>query len=140
MNVSKKKTVYTFMCLDLPHIGHINFIREAKKLGDVLIVGILTDDVIKSYKREPVMKYNERCAMAQSIRYIDVVVRQCHLDPTHILKTFNPDVLCHGDDWNDIPGSAWMKKNGKEVKRIEYYPHQSTTKIIQVISERLLTR
>lgn len=131
-----KKTVYAFMCLDLPHIGHINFLRECRKLGDFLIVGILTDEVIKSYKGEPVMKFNERFTMAQSIRYIDVVVRQNHLDPTHLLKTFKPDVLCHGDDWNDIPGSAWMKENGKKVKFIEYYPHQSTTKIIQIISEK----
>ena len=133
MNSFEKRTVYTFMCLDLPHIGHIHFIKEAKKLGDVLIVGILTDDVIWCYKRKPIMGFNERFTIAESIRYIDKVIEQCHLDPTYLLKEINPDILCHGDDWNDVFGSEWMKKNGKEVKFVPYYQEQSTTKIISKI-------
>jgi len=135
MSTSGKTIVYTFMCLDLPHVGHINFIKEAKKLGDVLIVGILTDDVIWAYKRKPVMNFNERFVIAKSIRYIDKVVEQCHLDPTYLLKEINPDILCHGDDWNAIFGSEWMEKNGKEVKFIPYYQNQSTSKILNKILE-----
>jgi len=135
MNWSKKKKVYTFMCLDLPHIGHINFLKEAKKLGDILIVGILTDDVIQSYKRKPVMSFAERIQIAESIRYIDIAIEQHSLDPTYLLKEFNPDVLCHGDDWTYIPGSDWMKNHKKEVKFIPYYPHQSTSKLIKKILE-----
>lgn len=131
-----KKKVYVFMCLDLPHAGHINFLKEAKELGDTLIVGILTDEVIKSYKGEPVMKFNERFTMAQSIKYIDIVVRQNSLDPTNLLEKFNPDVLCHGDDWTYIHGSEWMRENGKEVMFIKYHSYQSTTKIINKVLER----
>lgn len=136
MSVPKNIKVYTFMCLDLPHIGHINFLKKCKELGDILIVGILTDDVIWSYKRKPVMHFNERFVVAESIRYIDIVIEQCHLDPTYLLKELNPDILCHGDDWNDIFGSEWMKKNEKEVKFVPYYQGQSTTKIISKILKR----
>jgi len=131
-----KKKVYTFMCFDLPHIGHINFIKEAKKLGDYLILGILTDETIVSYKREPIMNFTERVLIAESIRYVDMVVEQHGLDTTYLLKQYNPDILCHGDDWTDIPGSEWMKENGKEVKFIPYYPYQSTSIIISKILER----
>lgn len=131
--LSGKIKVYTFMCLDLPHAGHIRFLREAKKLGEYLIVGILTDDTIISYKREPIMNFTERVWIAESIRYIDTVVEQEGLDPTYLLKSFKPDILCHGDDWTDILGSEWMKANGKEVKFIPYYPYQSTSKIINKI-------
>jgi len=133
MNFFERKIVYTFMCLDLPHIGHINFIKRAKKLGDILVVGILTDDVIASYKRKPVMTIDERTAIAKTIRYIDKVVEQCDLDPTYLLKVLNPDVLCHADDWTHIPGEEWMKNNGKEVMFVPYYKSQSTSRIINKI-------
>jgi len=94
---------------------------------------VLTDEVVMSYKRKPVMSFDERIQMAESIRYVDKVVEQCKLDPTYLLKVFNPDILCHGDDWSNIPGSEWMKENGKEVKVIPYYQYQSTSKIINKI-------
>lgn len=130
------KKVFTFMCLDLPHAGHVNFLKECRKLGDYLVVGVLTDEVIESYKKRPIMKFEERFTMAQSIRWIDEVVRQDVLDPTPLLKKYDPDVICHGDDWNHIPGSEYMMERGKEVKFVKYYPHQSTSKIIEEILGR----
>jgi phosphoenolpyruvate phosphomutase len=92
------KIVYVGMSADMIHPGHLNIIKEASKLGDV-IVGVLTDKAIASYKRLPALKYEQRKIIVESIKGVKEVVPQNELDYTVNLKKIKPDYVVHGDDW-----------------------------------------
>ena len=92
------KTVYVGMSADLVHPGHLNIIREARKYGD-LIIGLLTDEAIASYKRLPYMTYEQRKIVIENIKGVKEVVPQATLDYRDNLKKFKPDYVVHGDDW-----------------------------------------
>jgi phosphoenolpyruvate mutase len=94
----KKKTVYVAMSADLIHPGHLNIINKARRLGDV-IVGLLTDSAIASYKRLPCLKYEQRKAIVESIVGVKKVVPQHTLDYVPNLRKLKPDYVVHGDDW-----------------------------------------
>ena len=92
------KTVYVAMSADLIHRGHINIIKEAAKYGEITI-GLLTDKAIASYKRVPLMKYEEREAVVIEIKGVSKVVPQHTLDYEKNLRELKPDYIIHGDDW-----------------------------------------
>lgn len=92
------KKVYVAMSADIIHQGHLNVINEAKKLGAV-IVGLHTDDVIRSYWRNPIMKYDERKEVIESIKGVEKVISQDSLDQVQNLIKIKPDYVVHGDDW-----------------------------------------
>ncbi len=92
------KKVYVGMSADLFHFGHLNIINEAKKLG-YLIVGVLTDEAIASYKRLPHVPFNQRKLIVENIRGVDEVVPQESLDYVPNLRKIKPDFVVHGDDW-----------------------------------------
>ena len=94
------KKVYVGMSADLIHPGHINILREAAKLGDV-IVGLLTDKAIASYKRLPFMSYDQRKEVIEHIKGVSKVVSQDSLDYTTNLEIIKPDFVVHGDDWKE---------------------------------------
>ena len=95
-----KKTVYVGMSADLIHPGHLNVIEQAQKHGDV-IVGLLTDQAIASYKRLPYMTFEQRRKVVESIKGVNKVVPQETLDYVPNLKSFKPDYVVHGDDWRE---------------------------------------
>jgi phosphoenolpyruvate phosphomutase len=92
------KTVYVAMSADIIHQGHLNVINEARKIGDVT-VGLHTDDVIRGYWRNPIMKYEERKEVVSNIKGIVSVVPQDSLDQVANLEELKPDYVVHGDDW-----------------------------------------
>ena len=94
------KKVYVGMSADLIHPGHLNIIKEASKLGDV-IVGVLTDEAIASYKRLPALKYEQRKIIIESIKGVIEVIPQNELNYTVNLRKVKPDFVVHGDDWKD---------------------------------------
>lgn len=94
------KTVYLSMSTDIIHGGHINIIEEATKLGE-LTVGVLTDDVVASYKRFPLLVYEERVKIIENIRGVAKVVPQDTLSYKKNLENLKPDYLVHGDDWKE---------------------------------------
>lgn len=93
-----KKKVYVGMSADLVHPGHLNIIGEAKKLGDV-IIGLLTDKAIASYKRLPFLTYEQRRIIIENIKGVTQVVPQETLDYVPNLRQLKPDYVVHGDDW-----------------------------------------
>lgn len=95
---SKFKTVYVAMSADLIHPGHLNIIRNARRLGDV-IIGLLTDSAIASYKRLPCLTYEQRKAVVENIVGVKKVVPQRTLDYVPNLRKLKPDYVVHGDDW-----------------------------------------
>ena len=92
------KTAYVAMATDVLHSGHINIINHAVMYGEV-IVGVLTDEAIATYKRVPFLDTQERMRIVESIKNVKRVVVQKSLDYTEILRELKPDYVLHGDDW-----------------------------------------
>lgn len=92
------KKVYVAMSADLIHPGHLNIIEEARKYGDV-VIGLLTDRAIASYKRLPYMTFDQRKKVIENIKGVAEVVPQETLDYVPNLEKYKPDFVVHGDDW-----------------------------------------
>ena len=94
------KTVYMCFSTDMIHSGHINIIRKAEKLGD-LIVGVLSDEATATFKRYPLMPFEERKVIFENIAGVKQVVEQKELSYKNILFKLKPDIVVHGDDWKE---------------------------------------
>ncbi len=92
------KQVYICFSTDIIHNGHLSILKKAADLGEVT-VGILTDEVVASYKHYPLIPLDERIAMFESLKYVSRVVVQESLDYTDVLNQLKPDIVVHGDDW-----------------------------------------
>jgi len=135
------KKVYVGMSADLIHPGHINIIREAEKLGDV-IVGLLTDKAIASYKRLPFMSYDQRKEVIENIKGVSKVVPQDSLDYSGNLEMIKPDFVVHGDDWKEGVQSKTRKqvidclsKWGGELIEVLYTQDISSTQLNKALME-----
>ena len=95
---NKSKIVYIGMSADLIHHGHLNIIAEGRKLGKV-IIGLLTDEAIASYKRLPLIAFDERKRIVENLKGVEEVIPQATLDYVPNLKKVKPDYVVHGDDW-----------------------------------------
>lgn len=95
---AEEKTVYMCFSTDMVHSGHIEIIKKAAKLGK-LIVGVLTDEAVMSYKRFPLLSFDDRKNMFENIKGIDRVVTQDTLSYKKNLEKLRPDYVVHGDDW-----------------------------------------
>ncbi|WP_440931794.1 phosphoenolpyruvate mutase [Candidatus Pelagibacter sp.] len=96
--MKNKKKVYVGLSVDIIHEGHINILKIANKLGDV-IVGLLTDEAIASYKNIPHLNYNRRKIIIQNIKFVKKVIPQNTLSYVPNLNIIKPDFVVHGDDW-----------------------------------------
>ena len=94
------KTVYIAISADILHHGHINLIKKASEYGN-LIVGVLSDEAVATYKRFPVLDYEQRTFIISNIEGVKDVVPQNTLDYTENLKKYKPDFVLHGDDWKE---------------------------------------
>ncbi|KMS72075.1 phosphoenolpyruvate phosphomutase [Streptomyces viridochromogenes] len=97
-NRVKRPVVYVGMSADLIHPGHINILQRAGELGDI-VIGLLTDEAIASYKRLPHMTYEQRRAVVENLKGVTAVVPQHTLDYAENLRAVRPDFVVHGDDW-----------------------------------------
>ena len=97
----KEKIIgYTTGVFDMFHIGHLNILRRAKEQCEHLIVGVSTDEVVKSYKnKRPMISYEERSAIVAAIRYVDEVVPQTSMDKLEAYHKYHFDAMFHGSDW-----------------------------------------
>jgi len=133
--------VYVGMSADLIHQGHINVLREASEYGEV-IVGLLTDEAIASYKRLPALTYGQRETIIKSIRYVDEVMPQDTLDYTENLLLLQPAFVVHGDDWKEGPQRKTRERVidiltnwGGELIEIPYTEGISSTQLHKAIKE-----
>lgn len=94
------KIVYVGMSADLVHPGHLNILKKAAELGDV-VVGLLTDQAIASYKRVPFMTFEQRKIVVENIKGVSKVIPQTTLDYVPNLELLKPDFVVHGDDWQE---------------------------------------
>ena len=93
-----EKIVYVGMSADLIHHGHINIVKTAQKYGKV-VIGLLTDEAIASYKRVPLLNFEQRRQVIENIQGVDMVIPQRTLDYVENLRKIKPDYVVHGDDW-----------------------------------------
>lgn len=134
-----KKIGYTTGVFDLFHIGHLNILRRAKMNCDYLIVGVTTDELCEQRKKKPpIIPFNERIEIVQSIKFVDEVVAQENMDKFGAWENIKFDVMFVGDDWKGTP--AWNKleeefaKVGVEIVYFPYTKHTSSTKLRKVLN------
>ena len=97
--ITDKTVVYTSGTFDMLHINHLKMIEYARALGDILIVGVNTDELVASYKSMPIIPFEERIALMKAIKGPDIVIPQKSLDHTDKVKKLKFDVFVVGDDW-----------------------------------------
>ncbi|MDR3668649.1 MAG: D-glycero-beta-D-manno-heptose 1-phosphate adenylyltransferase [Ignavibacteriaceae bacterium] len=135
-----KKIVFTNGCFDILHSGHVDYLSQARKLGDYLVVGINSDLSIKKIKgdKRPIIKELERAIVLDSLKCVDYVIFFDEDTPEQLIKSLVPDILVKGADWtlDKIVGRDIVEANGGEIKTIEFSYNQSTSKIINLIIER----
>ncbi|MBF0111357.1 MAG: D-glycero-beta-D-manno-heptose 1-phosphate adenylyltransferase [Desulfamplus sp.] len=134
------KIVFTNGCFDILHAGHVAYLDAASNQGDILVVGLNSDNSVKKIKgeRRPIVSQTQRAKVLAALECVDYVVIFDEPDPENLIKKIAPDVLVKGADWSEekIIGSDFVKKLGGKVERIELVPEISTTTIIERIVMR----
>ena len=97
--IAGKTVVYTSGTFDMLHINHLRLIEYARGLGDILIVGVNTDELVASYKSTPMIPFEDRIALMRAIKGPDLVIPQHSLDHRDKVKKLKFDVFVVGDDW-----------------------------------------
>lgn len=134
-----QKVVFTNGCFDILHYGHVDYLEKAKALGNKLIVGLNTDASVSRFKGpdRPIQDQESRAQILASLQVIDLVVFFNEETPLQLISSLLPDILVKGSDYlaENIVGSDVVKKNGGEVKTIEFVPGYSTSRIIEKIKK-----
>ena len=137
IHAAKKKIVFTNGCFDIVHAGHIKSFEMAKEMGDVLIVGLNSDESIRRIKgpKRPIISEENRARLLESIAVIDKVVVFSEDSPESLIQKIRPDVLVKGSDWKGkkIAGEDFIKTYGGKVEYIDLVDGISTSKIIDKI-------
>lgn len=135
-----KTMVLTNGCFDLLHGGHIHLFKQAKKLGDFLIVAVNDDASIQRLKgsNRPIFPLEERLEVLEAIEYIDYILSFSQDTPRELISALLPDVLVKGGDWSpdEVVGREEVEGAGGKVVLIPYLPGYSSTDIIDKIREK----
>ncbi|MCS7171326.1 MAG: D-glycero-beta-D-manno-heptose 1-phosphate adenylyltransferase [Aquificaceae bacterium] len=134
-----KKVVFTNGCFDILHAGHVHYLKKAKDLGDILVVGLNSDESIRRIKgpKRPILPQSMRAYLLDGLRSVDYVVIFEEDTPEKLIKAIRPHVLVKGADWapKDIVGADFVLSYGGKVHSIELEFHVSTSSIIKRILE-----
>ncbi|MEQ8203005.1 MAG: D-glycero-beta-D-manno-heptose 1-phosphate adenylyltransferase [Smithellaceae bacterium] len=134
-----KKIAFTNGCFDILHVGHVRYLREAKKTADVLVLALNSDSSVRSIKGEkrPLVGEEERAEILAALEFIDFVTIFEELTPQELIVYLKPDVLIKGGDWPEdkVVGRDDVKKWGGRVVLIPEVKGKSTTNIVEKIKE-----
>lgn len=132
----QKNFVYVAMSADIIHHGHINILNEASKLG-IVVIGLMTDESITSYKRKPINTYKHRKLVVEGLKHVSHVIPQISIDYRPNVELLKASWVVHGTDWKEGPQSKsrdgvieLLKKWGGSLYEPEYTIGISTTDII----------
>jgi rfaE bifunctional protein nucleotidyltransferase chain/domain len=136
-----KKIVFTNGCFDILHLGHIRYLREAKSRGDILIVGLNSDESVRKIKGEnrPIMGEEERAEILASLEMVDFVVIFEETVPDELIRLIKPDIHIKGGDYKspeELPEAELVRSLGGEVIIVEGVEGKSTSNIIKTILEK----
>ncbi len=131
---NNNRVIFTNGCFDILHLGHIDYLIKARKLGDVLIIGLNTDNSVKKLKGEkrPVNNQNARALLLASLEFVDFVILFDDETPLNLIKMITPDVLVKGGDYSieSVVGGDFVLNYGGTVEIIPFLEGYSTTNII----------
>ncbi len=134
-----KQIVFTNGCFDILHAGHVRYLTAARKEGDVLVVGLNSDQSVRKIKgdKRPVIPQDERSEILAGLWCVDYIIVFNEPDPLNLIELVRPDVLVKGDDWPEdkIIGADFVKEKGGRVVRVPLLPGASTSQIIERIIE-----
>lgn len=136
---SRPRRVYADIVGDLLHAGHVEFFQKARAFGDYLIIGVLSDEDVQSYKRVPIESLEERALVIQACRYVDEVIAAPPLRVTEEwLREHQIDIVVHGDDFDEklLQDQYGIPIQMGIFRTVPYTKGISTTEIIQRIKER----
>ena len=125
--INGKTVVYTSGTFDMLHFNHLKMIEYARALGDILIVGVNTDELVASYKSQPIIPFEERLALMKAIKGPDIVIPQKSLDHTEKVKKLHFDVFVVGDDWTGK--YDYLQEQGVDVVYFPYGDGISTSSL-----------
>lgn len=133
-----KCLVFTNGCFDLLHLGHIRYLHEAKSKGDILIIGVNSDESVKRLKgkKRPLTPQKARCEILAALTCVDYVTIFDEDTPLELIQKVNPDILVKGGDWapEKIVGNEHVSSYGGRVMTIPYLQGFSTSEIIQKLT------
>lgn len=128
--------VYAYVCGDILHKGHIEALKNARALGDKLVVGVLTDEAIMEKKPKPALGFDERFDMIRALSFVDCVVAQDSYNPIINLSKIQPDVLAESDSHAHTTDPHFLKALGNiRMVIFPYFPDHSSTEIKKRIRE-----
>ena len=134
IRLKNKKIIFTNGCFDILHPGHIHILSKAKSLGDILVVGLNSDQSVKKLKgdKRPLISEDDRSRVLLSLRFVDYVIIFNELTPLKVIKKIKPDFLVKGGDYNenDIVGSDFVKSYGGQVEIIKFLDGYSSSNYI----------
>ena len=130
--------VYTVGTFDLLHVGHLALLSYCKTLGDVVAVGVASDEVVNLYKPHvPVIPLNQRMEMLEALQCVDIVRPYHELEYISGCKELKVDIFVIGGDWGrklcNLEVEAYLKEKGKQITQVCYNPRTSSTKIKQTV-------
>lgn len=142
VKMKKYKIGYTTGVFDMFHIGHLNILKRAKEQCEYLIVGVSTDELVMQYKgKTPVINYDNRKAIVEAIRYVDMVIPQQTLNKLEAWNEWHFDAVFHGDDWK---GSTMYNVVEDELRKVGcdmvFLPHTagvSSTELCKIMYNHL---
>ena len=134
-----KKIVFTNGCFDILHKGHVTYLNEAKKLGDLLVIGLNSDASVKRLKgsERPINNERDRQYVMSQLKPVDFVEIFSEDTPLNLILKIRPNVLVKGGDWkiDQIVGAKEVILNGGEVFSLQFVDGYSTTSIIHKIQQ-----
>ncbi|HUI28761.1 MAG TPA: D-glycero-beta-D-manno-heptose 1-phosphate adenylyltransferase [Candidatus Acidoferrales bacterium] len=134
-----KKIVFTNGVFDIVHRGHVEYLNKARKLGDILVVGINSDASVRRIKgdKRPIVPESDRAYVVSNLKSVDYVCIFDEDTPYETIKLVQPDFLVKGADWKigDVVGRDVVEGRGGKVITIEFVDGRSTTNIIKKILE-----
>ncbi len=134
---SRKKVVFTNGCFDILHVGHVTLLRQARALGDYLVVGLNSDTSVRRIKgkNRPIVKENERAHLLAALEAVDFVVVFDEDTPRDVIRQIKPDILVKGADYRveDVVGRDIVESYGGKVELVPLVDGLSTTHIVQTI-------
>jgi D-beta-D-heptose 7-phosphate kinase/D-beta-D-heptose 1-phosphate adenosyltransferase len=132
-----KRVVFTNGCFDLLHVGHVRYLQQARRLGDLLVVGVNRDASVRRLKGpdRPIVPERQRAEVLGALSCVDYVTFFGEETPRRLIEALLPDILVKGRDWDPakIVGRETVEKNGGRVATIRFVPGASTTGMIQKI-------
>lgn len=130
-----KKIVFTNGCFDILHVGHVDYLAKARRMGDVLVVGLNSDSSVKKIKGpgRPINRERDRATVLSALSAVDYISIFSEPTPEKLIKTVKPDVLVKGGDWDikDIVGGDFVRACGGKVRNIPFVKGYSTTSLIR---------